>query len=255
MKILIVEDNPVNAEMIRLTLEKEHYEVVLASNGAEALAQLEAHPDVDLLVTDVMMPNMGGLEMLAHVRQRPEYKTLPVIVATSLANQATVRQAAALHCKYFIVKPFTVHLLLQTVHEAIGQRGVVLQDKTRVLGRIGIDPDGYDRLALAFATFVHERVGALSALCERERHADLDVAARRDLFALEESAALLGAERLDNLLTALGLPDGTIPADTLGDAYKALLVELRLLARALPAPPEAQVAAEAPAAPEPESAA
>ncbi len=236
MKILIVEDNPVNAEMVRLSLEKEHYEVVHAHDGEEALAMLMAHPDVDLVITDVMMPNVDGLQMLERIRKRPEWKTLPVVVATSLANQATVRQAVSLHCKHFIVKPFTVQLLLQTVREAIGQRGVVLQEKARVLSRLGLDAEGYDQLALTFAGFVHARVGALRELCERSEHQPLDLAMRRDLFALEESATLLGAERMGNLLQALGLPSADVPVDALGDAYKALLTELELLTAALPAP-------------------
>jgi CheY-like chemotaxis protein len=185
-----------------------------------------------------MMPNVGGLEMLERIRQRPEWKTLPVVVATSLANQATVRQAVSLHCKHFIVKPFTVQLLLQSVREAIGQRGVVLQEKTRVLGRLGIDADGYEQLALTFATFVHGRVAALTELAERPEQQDIDLAMRRDLLALEESASLLGAERLANLLTALGLPNGTVPSEALAGAYKALLTELRLLTDALPALPK-----------------
>jgi len=247
VKILIVEDNSVNAEMVRLSLEKEQYETVLALDGEEALAKLEAHPEIDLVITDVMMPNVGGLEMLERIRQRPEWKTLPVVVATSLANQATVRQAVSLHCKHFIVKPFTVKLLVQTVREAIGQRGVVLQEKTRVLGRLGLDPDGYDQLALTFSTFVHERVGALRALCQPADETEsapppapteIDLPMRRDLFALEESAMLLGAERLANLLIALGLPNGTLAADALAGAYKALLTELELLTDALPPPPK-----------------
>jgi CheY-like chemotaxis protein len=214
VKILIVEDNPVNAAMVRLSLEKAQYETVLAVDGAEALAKLEEHPEIDLVITDVMMPNVGGLEMLERIRQRPEWRMLPVVVATSLANQATVRQAVSLHCKHFIVKPFTVKLLVQTVREAIGQRGVVLQEKMRVLDRLGLDPDGYDQLALTFSTFVHERVGDLRTLCEPTGQAEaseqatlteIDLPMRRDLFALEESAALLGAERLANLLIALGL--------------------------------------------------
>jgi len=238
MKILIVEDNPVNAEMVRLALEKEHYATVWAHDGEEALAILEIQPDIDLVITDVMMPNVTGLEMLERIRQRAEWKTLPVVVATSLANQATVRQAVSLHCKHFIVKPFTVHLLLQTVREAIGQRGVVLQEKPRVLGRLGLDATGYDQLALAFATFVHERVTAFREICERTQHEEIDLPMRRDLFAMEESAALLGAERLGNLLDALGLPGGTVAPEARGPAYKALLAELTLLADLLPTPPQ-----------------
>ena len=238
MKVLIVEDNPVNAEMIRITLEKEQYEVVLAHDGEDALAKIEEHADVDLLVTDVMMPNVTGLELLERIRQRPEWQTLPVVVATSMANQATVRQAVSLHCKHFIVKPFTVQLLLQAVREAIAQRGVVLHEKPRVLGRLGLDGDGYDRLALSFSEFVRDRVTALRELAEREQHDAPDVPMQRDLFALEESAALLGAERLGHLLAALGLPGETPPTEKLRGAYRALLIELEKLASVLPPPPK-----------------
>jgi CheY-like chemotaxis protein len=259
VKILIVEDNPVNAEMVRLSLEKEHYDVVLARDGEEALTMLMEHPEVDLVITDVMMPNVDGLEMLERIRRRPEWKTLPVVVATSMANQATVRQAVSLHCKHFIVKPFTVQLLLQTVREAIGQRGVVLQEKARVLSRLGLDAEGYDQLALTFANFVHERVVALRELAERPEHQPLDLAMRRDLFALEESATLLGAERMGNLLQALGLPSGDLGVDALGEAYQALVTELELLTAVLPTPastahlgddtPADGAAADAPATP------
>jgi CheY-like chemotaxis protein len=237
MKILVVDDNPVNAEMIRVSLEKERYEAVMATGGEEALQRLDAHPDVALVITDVMMPGMDGMQLLERIRRRPECKTLPAVVATSLANQATVRQAVALQCKHFIVKPFTVPLLIQTVRAALGQRGVVLEDKPRVLSRLGMDAAGYDRLAVAFATFVHARVQTLEALTERESPPPIDVALQRDLRALEESAELLGAERVTRMLATFGLPDRDPPPDELSGIYKALLGELRTLAGALPAPP------------------
>jgi CheY-like chemotaxis protein len=248
MKVLIVEDNPINAEMVRLALEKEHYEPIIAHDGEEGLAQLEAHPDVALVITDVMMPTVNGLEMLTRIRRRPEWQTLPVILATSLADEATVRQAARLHCKHFIVKPFTVRLLLQSVHDAIEQRDAILQDKTQVMARIGIDADGYQRLALAFASFVHDCVASFGGLCEREQLAELDATIRRDLVALEENATLLGAERIANLLVILGLPGGTPPADKIREACKAILTELRLLEQALPSPAAKVVEGETPEA-------
>lgn len=233
--ILIVEDNPVNAEMVRLTLEREQYETLLAHDGEEALALLEDHPGADLVITDVMMPNVGGLEMVERLRQRPEWRMLPVVVATSQANEATVRQAVSLHCKHFIVKPFTVQLLLQTVRAAISERGAVLEERPRVLARLGLDDDGYDRIALTFATFVDARVTALRELCERGEPApEPDLAMRRDLTALEEGAALLGAERLANFLASLGLAAGTVPTDALGGAYRTLLAELELVGGLLP---------------------
>jgi CheY-like chemotaxis protein len=236
MKILIVEDNPVNAEMIRFSLEKEQYEPILAADGEEALACLDAHPDIAVVVTDVMMPGMDGMQMLQRIRERPECKSLPVVVATSLANQATVRRAVSLQCKHFIVKPFTVSLLLQEVREALGQRGMVLEDKAHALVRLGIDTAGYDRLALTFASFVHARVSTLQELAGQESPPEIDETLTRDLFALEECAKLLGAERLIEVLTSFGLPGGSVPAESRRGIYKALLNELRALAGVLPAP-------------------
>ena len=237
MEILVVDDNPVNAEMIRFSLEKEGYAPLMAADGEAALACLDAHPDVAVVVTDVMMPGMDGLQLLEQIRRRPETKTLPVIVATSLANQATVRQAVALQCKHFIVKPFTVPLLLQTVRAAVNERGVVLEDKARVLSRLGIDGAGYDQLAVAFASFVDARVRTLQERAERDDAAPIDAGLQGDLRALEESAGLLGAERLLKTLATFGLPDRPVPAAELSGVYKALLIDLRALAGALPGPP------------------
>jgi CheY-like chemotaxis protein len=248
MKILIVDDNPVNAEMIRFSLEKEKYEPIMASGGEEALACLDAHPDLGVVVTDVMMPGMDGLQLLELIRQRPECKTLPVIVATSLANEPTVRQAVALQCKHFIVKPFTIPLLLHTVRAALAERGVVLEDRTRVASRLGIDTAGYDQLALAFATVVHGRVRTLQDLAGRDAPPAIDAGLQRDLRTLEESAALLGAERLMKTLAAFGLPDRAVPSPELGGVCKALLAELRALATALPSVPSEPDAAPSPTA-------
>jgi CheY-like chemotaxis protein len=248
MRILIVEDNPVNAEMIRVTLEKEKYEPILAADGEAALAALKAHPDIAVVVTDVMMPGLDGMQLLQRIRQRPEYKTLPVVVATSLANQATVRQAVALQCKHFIVKPFTVRLLVQTVREALSQRAAVLEEKSRVLARLGIDAAGYDQIALAFASFVEARVRTLEALAERGSAPEIDGSLQLDLHALRESAGLLGAERLTEALASCGLPAGDVAPDQLAVVYQVLLRELRALARALPPPDDSQDAPEPPAA-------
>jgi CheY-like chemotaxis protein len=246
MKILVVDDNPVNAEMIRFSLEKERYEPVIATNGEEALACLDAHPDVAVVVTDVMMPAMDGLQLLQRIRARPEWKTLPVIVATSLANQATVRQAVALHCKHFIVKPFTVPLLIQTVRVALAERGAVLEERARVLARLGIDAAGYDQLAVAFASFVHARARTLRELAESASPPPIDDALQRDLRTLEESAGLLGAERLTRMLASFGLPDRDVPAAEVAGVYKMLLVELRALADVLPTPARSGASDSAP---------
>jgi CheY-like chemotaxis protein len=250
VKILLVDDNPVNAEMMRFTLEKEGYLPLLADNGEAALACLDAHPDVDVMVTDVMMPGMDGLQLLEQIRRRPECTLLPVVVATSLANSTTVRQAVALQCRHFIVKPYTAHLLVETIRDALAGRGAVLEDKTQVASRLGVDAAGYERLALAFAELVSGRVETLAALAARDVPPAIDEPFKRDLRALAESAALLGAERLAKTFAAFGLPADDPPPEQRSGVYKALLTELRTLANALPLLPASGPPDAGPSAPD-----
>ena len=119
VKILIVEDNPVSAEVMKLTLEKQHYQPVLACSGDEAKECLASMPDIGLVITDIMLPTMSGIDLLREIRALPEWSDVPVIVATATANHDTVLQVAALRCKRILVKPIHTALLLQTVRAAL----------------------------------------------------------------------------------------------------------------------------------------
>jgi CheY-like chemotaxis protein len=85
-RILVVEDNADEAQMVKMILEPEGYEVAVAGNGEEGLEQAEAARP-DLIILDVMMPVLDGFAMCAKLREDPEYRKIPVILLTAVADR------------------------------------------------------------------------------------------------------------------------------------------------------------------------
>lgn len=105
MKILIAEDEPIMLKLIELRLQKEGYELLVASDGRQALRQL-AEQSPDMLITDIMMPYASGLELLGAVRQRQD-KRIPVIVLSAMGQEDIVLEAFQLGADDYLPKPFS----------------------------------------------------------------------------------------------------------------------------------------------------
>ncbi|HET8540984.1 MAG TPA: response regulator [Anaeromyxobacter sp.] len=106
--VLVVDDERDIREAVSEALKDEGYEVVDATDGAEALRQLRAHhPDIVLL--DLMMPGMNGWEFCAARSHDPEFSTIPVIVLSALGRVSGLDAAA------FLQKPFELDALVSTV--------------------------------------------------------------------------------------------------------------------------------------------
>lgn len=101
--ILVVDDEPRMIRFIRMNLELEGYQVVEASNGAEALEQVRQHLP-DLVIMDVMMPKMDGFEALRLLR---EISTVPVILLTVKSDEEDRIRGLELGADDYITKPFS----------------------------------------------------------------------------------------------------------------------------------------------------
>jgi chemotaxis protein histidine kinase CheA/ActR/RegA family two-component response regulator len=120
-RVLVVDDSLSVRRAIASLLGDQGYEVVLARDGLEAIKSMEAlRPDV--LLTDLEMPNMNGLELAAHVRSRPELAALTVIMITSRSMDKHRRQALAAGVNVYLNKPYTDNELLQHVASAVSTR-------------------------------------------------------------------------------------------------------------------------------------
>ena len=104
-KILAVDDEKHIVRLVQVNLEKEGFEVTTASNGREALEKVAADKP-DLVVLDVMMPEMDGFELLANVRRDPALMDLPVIMLTAKAQDRDVMEGYKTGADMYLTKPF-----------------------------------------------------------------------------------------------------------------------------------------------------
>jgi DNA-binding NtrC family response regulator len=115
-RLLLADDEPALLTLFRKVLEQAGFEVVTASDGADALATVH-RGEIDLLVTDIEMPHMTGIELLRLVRQ--QVPTLPVIIMTGGSALKTAPAAAGLGVTQFLLKPVLPQQLVTTVRQVL----------------------------------------------------------------------------------------------------------------------------------------
>jgi two-component system, chemotaxis family, chemotaxis protein CheY len=105
--ILVVDDSATVRKFASVSLSMQGFTVVTASDGMDALEKMPAQK-VDLIITDLNMPNMDGFELIKALRENPQYNELPVIILTSLADAESRSHGATLGVGSFLVKPFSL---------------------------------------------------------------------------------------------------------------------------------------------------
>ena len=105
--VLVADDEPHIGRIIKMKLEQGPFRVTLVYDGAEALDVLRREPDIDVVLLDLMMPNLSGLDVLAHMRDDERLRALPCIILTAAGQEQQYRQAMALGATEFITKPFS----------------------------------------------------------------------------------------------------------------------------------------------------
>lgn len=120
-KILLVEDNQANMRLIGMVLRKKGYKLLVATDGEEALAvAMKGKPD--LIVMDIQLPKMDGLEVTRRLRLTPQFRQTPIIALTASAMEGDREEIIAAGCDEYISKPVNTRRLPQLVAEML-QRG------------------------------------------------------------------------------------------------------------------------------------
>ena len=117
--ILIVDDSSSLRTVVKMSLVRAGYEVLEAGDGKEALSVLDKAGKVNLIVSDVNMPNMDGITFVTQLKQSPRHKFTPVIMLTTEGQDAKKEQGRAAGAKAWIVKPFNPPQLLDAVSKLI----------------------------------------------------------------------------------------------------------------------------------------
>jgi adenylate cyclase len=113
-KILIVDDEPFNLDLLEQELDEQNYTIERANDGAEALDKVPSFLP-DLILLDYMMPKMNGLEVLRHLREDAQYKSIPVILLTAKATQEDKVRGLDAGADDYVIKPFDSFELLARV--------------------------------------------------------------------------------------------------------------------------------------------
>lgn len=102
--VLIVDDNPQNAELLEAYLDGLGYEIRTANDGAEALASVEQAPP-DLILLDIMMPRISGFQVCERLKDSPATRDIPIIMVTALNEEGDIERAVESGANDFLTKP------------------------------------------------------------------------------------------------------------------------------------------------------
>jgi two-component system, cell cycle response regulator DivK len=119
-KILIVEDNPMNMELTLDLLEFYGYDVIQAEDGMKALERL-AESKFDLILLDMQLPKMDGLEVLERIKKNPATAAIPVIAVTAHAMKGSEEYFMEMGCVDYISKPIDIHRFRALIDKYIGE--------------------------------------------------------------------------------------------------------------------------------------
>lgn len=221
--ILIVEDTADLRELLAYRIEHLGYQVTPAENGRQALELLQ-NQKFDLMLLDIMMPEMNGYQVLEHIRDDPNFKNLPVIVVSAVNDMDSVVKCIELGAEDYLPKPFKVGLLKARLAASLEKKRLRDQEKfilelirqereksEQLLHNI-LPPPIAERLKQG-ATIIADKYEAVTVL-----FADLvDFTEFSAHFTPEDTIALLNRtfSRFDSLLLQYGLEK----IKTIGDAY------------------------------------
>lgn len=116
--ILVVDDSATVRKFASISLTMQGFQIVTADDGMDALEKLPMQ-NIDLVITDLNMPNMDGFEFIKSLRENPQYKELPIIILSSLSDEVNKTKGRELGVHAYLVKPFSLERIQYEVSKFI----------------------------------------------------------------------------------------------------------------------------------------
>ena len=235
--VLLVEDNPVNQRVAHRLLTKRGYRVTVACNGQEALAALERDPS-DVILMDVQMPGMDGLEATAHIRERERMtgEHIYIIATTARAMKGDRERFLASGMDAYVPKPIDPHVLFEILESkgsgggtAVASPDATILDVEEMCGRLGDDDE---LIADVIQLFLEDYPGRLEAIesalvaCDSHRIRDAAHSLKGSASNLSAFAVTAAAGTLEDAGAAGNLAD-------IDAQFATLVAESERLAKAL----------------------
>jgi two-component system chemotaxis response regulator CheY len=120
-KILVVDDSETVRQVLQLTLSNAGFSVIEAIDGFDALDKLAATKPVDMVITDLNMPKIDGLQLIKKIREEGQYRFTPIVMLTTESSEEKKREGREAGASGWIVKPFKPEQLLKVVKMVLGE--------------------------------------------------------------------------------------------------------------------------------------
>ena len=225
VRVLIADDHEVNRELLEFVLE-ETYTVVSAKDGVEALELALQEPLPDIILLDIMMPNMNGYEVCQRLKENPKTRNIPVIFITAAATQENETKGLEIGAIDYITKPITPKIVLARIRNHVAylkaQRRLTQAQKSEALAQVvtGVaheinTPVG---IMLTAGSFLNEAIGKFEKEVKDNK---IDPGALEKFLArASESANLIvnNAQRASELIKSFK----QISADQVSEAYRTI---------------------------------
>lgn len=150
-KVLVVDDEEFNLDIISEHLTSAGFAVVSANDGDIALQKLEITPDIEVIVLDKMMPKMNGMEVVRFLKKDSRYRHIPVVMQTAAANTAQILEGVQAGVFYYLTKPYKGDLLISVVKAAL-EEGFKIKEIERKIKNNDALPNLIENGRFAFRT-------------------------------------------------------------------------------------------------------
>jgi CheY-like chemotaxis protein len=224
-RLLIVDDDAENREVLRRRLEREGYRAECAEDGRRALARVAAE-SFDLVLLDVLMPELDGYEVLARLKDAPATRDIPVIVISALDDMAAVVRCIERGAEDFLTKPFDPVLLRARISASLEKKRLhdVELEYIRQVGRVieaatAVEQGGYRSGSLADLAARPDELGRLARVFDGMA-AEVEAREERLKARLRELKADIGIARTSTELTAALDGDALETGGMFGERYE-----------------------------------
>ncbi len=206
------------------------HEAAVVYTGAQAYEYLEANPQIEAAIVDLILPEMDGFQLIRRMRETDTMRYIPIIICTTLREMEAVERGARLGCRHYVLKPVQGDELVRRVNDAIEKSVTLLEPKRRTIERLSLDEQSYNDVVRTFGKLLDEKTGQTHSFLEGTLSTDVTL----DYKDLAEGAQLLGALKILSALEPFGVAGGPRPhTKPTPDDYNALLREMHAVERLL----------------------
>jgi putative two-component system response regulator len=230
--ILLIEDDLVTCHIMTALLKRLRHPHVVAHDGAEAIELVSKYP-IDLMIADLMLPDINGLDLIEQILVKPHLQDIPVMFCTANADPKTVERALAVGAVDFVKKPINVDSFAGRVERALKRAPARWESWREMIKRLRVDSRTFQPLLTLARDQVAELVQTLGRI--KGEKATVEEIGREELSArvlrVRGAALNVGAIRTVQLIDFLW--SGRASAEDVNDLHAALVIELSAFEQAL----------------------